>query len=243
MLDMGFTTSVKQIASEARFLKQKILLSATLESPGVKRFADELLNEPEHIVVEPPKRERGKIVQRMYQADTADHKFKLLVRILNEHQGRRIVFVRTRERVAELGGKLQSEGILNMTLRGDMPQSDRQKIIARMEKFDNSVLVATDVAARGIDIDDVELVVNFDLPKQADVYMHRIGRTGRAGKTGLTIALVEAHDAQLLGRIERYQDAKIERRVFADLKPNYKFPTTSKSKKKKKKDKKTKAKR
>src|SRR5690554_5482397 len=115
-----------------------------------------------------------------------------------------------------------------------MPQADRQRIIARMEKFSDSTLIATDVVARGIDIDDIALVVNFDLPRQADIYLHRIGRTGRAGKTGLAIALVEAHDAELLGRIERYQKIKIERRVFDDLRPQFKFPTPGKVKKKKK---------
>jgi ATP-dependent RNA helicase SrmB len=187
--------------------------------------------------VEPPKRERGKILQRWYQADTAEHKFKLLERVLAENTGRRIIFVRTRERVEELSGKLQSAGIKTLTLRGDMPQSDRQRIIARMEKFEDSTLIATDVAARGIDVEDIELVVNFDLPKTADVYLHRIGRTGRAGKSGLAIALVEAHDAELLGRIERYQKAKLERRVFDDLRPQYKFPTPGKAKKKKAKKK------
>lgn len=239
MLDMGFTTSVKQIALAARDLKQKLLLSATLESAGVNRFAAELLNEPEQVVVDPPKRERGKIHQRMYQADDTNHKFQLLLRVLGEHPGRRLIFVRTRERVEELAGKLTSAGIKTMTLRGDMPQADRQKIIARMEKFADSVMIATDVAARGIDIEDIELVINYDMPKQADVYLHRIGRTGRAGKSGVAVNLVEAHDALLLGRIERYQDNKIERRVFADLRPQFKFPSTTKSKKKKKAGKKS----
>jgi len=237
MLDMGFASSVQQIAEAAHALRQKILLSATLASIGVTKFADALLDDPEHVEVDPPKRERGKILQRMYQADTVNHKFALLVRALQEHPGRRVVFVRTRERVAELAGKLESQGIKTLTLRGDMPQSDRQKIIARMEKFQDSVLIATDVAARGLDIEEIVLVVNYDLPKQADVYLHRIGRTGRAGHTGVAISLVEAHDAQLLGRIERYQKEKVERRVFDDLRPQYKFPDTRKSKAKKKKKK------
>src|SRR5690606_27514712 len=109
--------------------------------------------------------------------------------------------------------------------------------IARMEKFSDSTLIATDVAARGIDIEDIALVVNYDLPRQADTYLHRIGRTGRAGNAGLAVALVEAHDAELLGRIERYQKLKIERRVFDELRPQYKFPTPGKTKKKKKKKK------
>src|SRR5690554_6214307 len=102
MLDMGFSSAVKQLVNEARSLRQTLLFSATLESSGVQRFSAEIQKEPQHITVEPPKRERGKILQRWYQADTADHKFKLLVRVLNDQPGRKIVFVRTRERVEEL---------------------------------------------------------------------------------------------------------------------------------------------
>ena len=240
MLDMGFSSAVKQLVNEARNLQQTLLFSATLDSTGVQRFSSEIQKEPQAITIEPPKRERGKILQRWYQADTAEHKFKLLERLLGQYPGRRVIFVRTRERVEELASKLQSAGIKTMTLRGDMPQADRQRIIARMEKFSDSTLIATDVAARGIDIEDIELVVNYDMPKQADVYLHRIGRTGRAGKTGQAIALVEAHDAELLGRIERYTKTKIERRVVDDLRPQFKFPTPGKSKKKKAKKKKSK---
>ncbi|MDX1705614.1 ATP-dependent RNA helicase SrmB [Pseudidiomarina sp.] len=242
MLDMGFANTVKSIADAARNLQQSLLFSATLDSVGVRRFSAELQKEPQHILIEPPKREKGKILQRWYQADTAQHKFQLLLRLLQDHPGRRVIFVRTREKVDELAGRLQQAGVLNLTLRGDMPQSDRQKIIARMEKFDNSTLIATDVAARGLDIEDIELVVNYDLPKQADVYLHRIGRTGRAGKSGIAVALVEAHDAELLRRIERYQKIKIERRVYDELRPQYKFPEVVKRKKKPKTKAKTKSK-
>lgn len=234
MLDMGFATAVKQLVNEARGLKQTLLFSATLDSPGVRSFSAELQQDPITLTIEPSKREKGKILQRWYQADTYEHKLQLLIRILQDFPGRRVIFVRTRERVDTLAGQLQSAGILNLTLRGDMPQDERQKIIARMEKFDNSTMIATDVAARGLDIDDIEVVINFDLPKQADVYLHRIGRTARAGKTGTAVNIVEAHDAQLLSRIERYQKAKIDRRVIAELKPQYKFPGAAKKKKAKK---------
>jgi ATP-dependent RNA helicase SrmB len=240
MLDMGFSSAVKQLVNEARNLQQTLLFSATLDSTGVQRFSGDIQKEPQAITIDPPKRERGKILQRWYQADTAEHKFKLLERLLGQYPGRRVIFVRTRERVEELASKLQAVGVKTMTLRGDMPQADRQRIIARMEKFSDSTLIATDVAARGIDIEDIELVVNYDMPKQADIYLHRIGRTGRAGKTGQAIALVEAHDAELLGRIERYTKTKIERRVIDDLRPQFKFPTPGKSKKKKAKKKKSK---
>ncbi|MDN7125143.1 ATP-dependent RNA helicase SrmB [Pseudidiomarina sp. 1APP75-32.1] len=234
MLDMGFAESVKMIAQNALHLKQSLLFSATLESPGVLKFSAAIQNDPQHIVVQPPKREKGKILQRWYQADTAEHKLQLLLRLLQDYPGRRVVFVRTREKVEELSAKLWSAEIKNLTLRGDMPQDERQKIIARMETYTDATLIATDIAARGLDIEAIELVVNYDLPRQADVYLHRIGRTARAGKSGVAVNLVEAHDADLLGRIERYQDSKIERRVFAELKPQYKFPDPRKRSKKKK---------
>ncbi|WP_411360260.1 ATP-dependent RNA helicase SrmB [Pseudidiomarina salilacus] len=246
MLDMGFAESVKLIAGSAMHLKQSLLFSATLESSGVKKFSAAIQREPEHLEIQPPKREKGKIVQRWYQADGTEHKFKLLCRLLTEFTGRRIVFVRKRERVDELAGQLRQQGIKTITLRGDMPQDERQKMIARMERYADATLIATDVAARGIDIEDIELVVNYDLPRQADVYQHRIGRTARAGKTGVAASLVEAHDAELLGRIERYQtakhDSKIERRVYAELKPQFKFPDARKRTKKKKSKSKTKKK-
>ncbi|RUO75289.1 ATP-dependent RNA helicase SrmB [Idiomarina seosinensis] len=234
MLDMGFTKTVEEIARHARHRQQSILSSATLESAGVVTFSKRLLNEPELIEVKPPKRERGKILQYAYQADTAEHKQKLLLKVLAEYPGRQIVFVKTRERVDQLTGYLQANFDQQvMHLRGDLPQSERQRIIEQFKQSKSSVLVATDVAARGLDIDTVSVVVNYDLPRQADTYVHRIGRTARAGAKGTAVSLVEAHDALLLGRIERYTGERLERRVFEDLRPQYKFPSTEKKRPKK----------
>lgn len=236
MLDMGFTKSVEEIARRARHRQQNILSSATLASGGVEIFAKRLLNEPERIEVQPPKRERGKILQYVYLADTAEHKQQLLLRVLSEYEGRQIVFVKTREKVAQLAGLLQAQLTYPVLhLRGDLPQAERQRIIEQFKQHPKALLVATDVASRGLDIEDVSVVVNFDLPKQADTYVHRIGRTARAGAKGVAVSLVEAHDALLLGRIERYTEQKLERRVFDDLRPKYKFPATDKKRSKKKK--------
>ncbi|MDV6315677.1 ATP-dependent RNA helicase SrmB [Idiomarina sp. HP20-50] len=248
MLDMGFAATVKEMALQARHRKQSLLLSATLNSSGVIKFSRELLTEPEYIDVQPPKRERGKILQWVHLADTDEHKRQLLMSTLKEHPGRQFVFVRTRERVELIANFLRSQfGTARkiVTLRGDMPQSDRQRIMNELKQTTDITLVATDIAARGLDVDDITVVVNYDLPKQADVYLHRIGRTARAGQKGIAISLVEAHDALLLGRIERYLDAKLDRRNIEGLKPQYKFPSTDKSrskkKDKKKKDKKKKS--
>ncbi|MTJ02121.1 ATP-dependent RNA helicase SrmB [Idiomarina piscisalsi] len=245
MLDMGFAASVKEMALQARHRQQSLLFSATLGSSGVIKFSKELLNEPEYIDVQPPKRERGKIVQWIHLADTDEHKRKLLISSLKDFKGRQFVFVRTRERVEIVANFLRSEFTDTrkiVTLRGDMPQNERQQIINTLKENQDITLVATDVAARGLDIDDISLVVNYDLPKQADVYVHRIGRTARGGQKGTAISLVEAHDALLLGRIERYLDAQLDRRVIEGLRPQYKFPSTKKSKPKKKAKKETKGK-
>ncbi|RXS42495.1 ATP-dependent RNA helicase SrmB [Idiomarina sp. 29L] len=245
MLDMGFAASVKEMALQARHRQQSLLFSATLGSSGVIKFSKELLNEPEYIDVQPPKRERGKIVQWIHLADTDEHKRKLLISSLKDFKGRQFVFVRTRERVEIVANFLRSEFTDTrkiVTLRGDMPQNERQQIINTLKESQDITLVATDVAARGLDIDDISLVVNYDLPKQADVYVHRIGRTARGGQKGTAISLVEAHDALLLGRIERYLDTQLDRRVIEGLRPQYKFPSTKKSKPKKKTKKQTKGK-
>jgi ATP-dependent RNA helicase SrmB len=245
MLDMGFAATVKEMALQARHRQQSLLFSATLGSSGVIKFSKELLEEPEYIDVQPPKRERGKIVQWVHLADTDEHKRKLLVSSLKDFDGRQFVFVRTRERVEIVANFLRSEFTDTrkiVTLRGDMPQNERQQIINTLKENQNITLVATDVAARGLDIDDIALVVNYDLPKQADVYVHRIGRTARGGQKGTAISLIEAHDALLLGKIERYLDAQLDRRVIEGLRPQYKFPSTKRSKTKKKAKKDTKGK-
>ncbi|MCL5049079.1 MAG: ATP-dependent RNA helicase SrmB [Firmicutes bacterium] len=242
MLDMGFKEPVQQIINEATYLKQRLLFSATTDSHSLAKFSTQVLDNPEFINVEPPRRERGKILQRMHVADTLEHKQQLLVHLLREYNGRVLVFVRKRERAHDLANFLSQLGFGAAALEGGLPQDERQKRIQSFNNIRQRILVATDVAARGLDIPDVELVVNFDLPRKGDTFLHRTGRTGRAGKKGTAISLVEAHDAENLGRIERYLGERLERRVIAELKPQFKFPDPHKKPaKKKKKDKKAKA--
>ena len=103
-----------------------------------------------------------------------------------------------------------------------MPQDKRNKSISRFKNGGIKILVATDVAARGLDIDDITHVINFDLPRKVDIYIHRIGRTGRAGLKGTAISLAEAHDMMVVGKIERYQDERLQRRVIDELRPKHK---------------------
>ncbi|MDE4027750.1 ATP-dependent RNA helicase SrmB, partial [Glaesserella parasuis] len=207
MLQMGFGQDAEKIAAETRWRKYTWLFSATLEGELLVDFAERILNDPVQIDAEPSRRERKKIQQWYYHADNLEHKTKLLARLISEFEiERSIVFVRRRESVRELSETLRKRGIRSTYLEGEMAQTQRNQAIARLKDGMVNMLVATDVAARGIDIDDVDFVINFDLPYSADTYLHRIGRTARAGKKGSAVSLVEAHDYKLLGKIKRYTE-------------------------------------
>lgn len=225
MLDMGFSQDVETISAETRWRKQTLLFSATLEGEGLHNFASRILNDPIEINADPSRKERKKILQFYYRADDLTHKVALLVHLLKQDELKKtIIFVRKRERVHELVTWLHQAGINSCYLEGEMVQAKRNEAIKRMINNTVNVLVATDVAARGIDIDDISHVINFDAPKTADVYLHRIGRTARAGKKGTAIMLIEAHDNELLQKIERYIQEPIKLRTIDELRPKTKAP-------------------
>ncbi len=223
MLDMGFSEAINRIVGEARWRKQTMLFSATLEGAGVIRFAKEVLTEPEFLESSPSRKEKAKIHQWLHIADSSEHKLKLLINTLKqEGVERAVVFANKRETVQYLSGKLYSEELPCVWLEGKMPQDKRNKSISRFKSGEIKVLVATDVAARGLDIDDITHVINFDMPRKVDIYIHRIGRTGRAGLKGTAISLAEAHDMSVVAKIERYQDERLQRRVIDELRPKHK---------------------
>ncbi|WGE71351.1 ATP-dependent RNA helicase SrmB [Actinobacillus equuli subsp. haemolyticus] len=225
MLQMGFGQDAEKIAAETRWRKHTWLFSATLEGELLVDFTDRILDNPLKIDAEPSRRERKKIQQWYYHADNLEHKTKLLARLISTMEMEKaIVFVRRREDVRELSDTLRKRGLRSTYLEGDMAQTQRNQAITRLKEGVVNVLVATDVAARGIDIDDVDYVVNFDLPYSADTYLHRIGRTARAGKKGSAISLVEAHDYKLLGKIKRYTEELLKPRVIEGLEPRTKAP-------------------
>lgn len=226
MLDMGFAQDIETIAAETRWRKQTMLFSATLEGDAIHSFAERLLEDPVEVSASPSTRERKKIHQWYYRADDVQHKTALLVHLLQQPEATRsIVFVRKRERVHELVSWLHDAGIKSCYLEGEMVQAKRNEAILRLTDGRVNVLVATDVAARGIDIPDVSHVFNFDLPRTADVYLHRIGRTGRAGLKGIAISLVEAHDHLLLGKISRYMNEPLKSRIIDTLRPVTRTPS------------------
>ena len=236
MLDLGFAQDIETIAGETRWRKQTMLFSATLEGNAIKDFAERLLNDPVEVEADPSRRERKKIQQWYYRADDLEHKTKLLVHLLKQPDvTRSIVFVRKRERLHELVQWLHDAGIRCCYLEGEMVQAKRTEAIKRSTDGRVDVLVATDVAARGIDIEDVSHVFNYDMPRTADTYLHRIGRTARAGRKGTALSLVEAHDHLLLGKISRYLNEPLKPRVVDELRPVTRAPsakTTGKPSKK-----------
>ncbi|WP_334036515.1 ATP-dependent RNA helicase SrmB [Alteromonas macleodii] len=243
MLDMGFSTVVNQIAAEARWRKQNLLFSATLEGKGVKTFAHDILNNPEVIEANPSRKEKNKIHQWYHLADDMNHKQALLVNILKqETTTSAVVFVKTRERLQMLKDFLASKDIPVCWLQGEMPQDKRIAALARFKSGEVPILLATDVAARGIDVPNVSHVINFDMPRKADVYVHRIGRTGRAGAKGTAISLVEAHDFDMVAKTARYMGEPLKARVIDELRPKNKTPKIGPKKKKVKAKDKTKAK-
>ena len=243
MLDMGFSTIVNQIAAEARWRKQNLLFSATLEGKGVKTFAHDILNNPEVIEANPSRKEKNKIHQWYHLADDMNHKQALLVNILKqETTTSAVVFVKTRERLQMLKDFLASKDIPVCWLQGEMPQDKRIAALARFKSGEVPILLATDVAARGIDVPNVSHVINFDMPRKADVYVHRIGRTGRAGAKGTAISLVEAHDFDMVAKTARYMGEPLKARVIDELRPKNKTPKIGPKKKKVKAKDKTKAK-
>ncbi|MGP9421711.1 ATP-dependent RNA helicase SrmB [Ewingella sp. AOP9-I1-14] len=236
MLDMGFAQDIETISAEARWRKQTLLFSATLEGEAIREFAERILTEPVEIEADPSRRERKKILQWYYRADDVAHKTQMLIHLLNQEDvTKSVIFVRKRERVHELVAWLREAGINSCYLEGEMVQVKRTEAVKRMVEDRVNVLVATDIAARGLDINDISHVFNFDLPLTADTYLHRIGRTGRMGRKGTAISFVEAHDHLLLGKIGRYLNEPLKPRVIDELRPKTKAPsekTTGKPSKK-----------
>ena len=246
MLDMGFIGEMDRIAGEARWRKQTSLFSATLEGKGLREFSRDVLNDPIQLTAEVTRRESGKILQWVHLADNPEHKLKLLTAILqqdkeSEQKQKVIVFVKTRERLAELVGQLAELQIPCNYLRGEMDQEKRNQALSQFKAGKINILIATDVAARGIDVPDISHVINYDMPRSADIYVHRIGRTARGGKKGTAISLVEAHDIDILAKVERYTDQKLKRRVIKGLRPTHKEAQVSQRKPKKPVNKKGKA--
>ncbi len=224
MLDMGFSEDVVNIASSCKEQRQTMLFSATMNQKGIRHVIKQVLNEPQIISVDAIKG-NSNVKQQMMLADDDQHKDRLLTWMLaNETYRQCIIFSNTKAKTDELYHFLRYHKHKVGVLHGDMTQDERNHIMSRMQQGHVTVLVATDVASRGLDVKNIDLVVNFDLPRSGDDYVHRIGRTGRAGEQGLAVSLVDHTEWNLKATIERYLDVELEVRKVKALIGKYKGP-------------------
>jgi superfamily II DNA/RNA helicase len=219
MLDMGFVDAVKRIAKALPAERQTLLFSATLEG-RVLDIARQLLKNPARVQLAVNTTQHAAITQKMHEVDDVDHKHSLLSHIVQDDAlYQAVIFIATKHGADKLAKRLAAQGHASAALHGNMNQNQRKRTIERMRRGEFKLLVATDVAARGLDIKGISHVINFDLPMVAEDYIHRIGRTGRAGATGTAISFVDREDRGLLKGIERITGRQLERHTIAGLEP------------------------
>jgi ATP-dependent RNA helicase DeaD len=207
MLNMGFIEDVEKILSETPETRQTALFSATLPGP-IRRLADKYMRDPQSVTIQREQVTAEMIEQRCYLVNERD-KLAALTRLFEvEDITSALIFARTRVGTGELANELTVRGFPAETLNGDLSQEARERVLSRFRNNQVKVLVATDVAARGLDIDDISHVFNYDLPDDPELYVHRVGRTGRAGKTGLAISLVTPREKRKLSGVERFTHQK-----------------------------------
>jgi ATP-dependent RNA helicase DeaD len=201
MLSMGFVEDIETILAETPQGRQTALFSATLPAP-IRRLANRYMHDPQSILIQRAQVTLTAIEQRYYLVNQAD-KLVALTRLFEiEPLTSALIFVRTRLGTGDLANELTRRGFPAESLNGDLSQEARERTLNRFRQGQIKVLVATDVAARGLDIDDISHVFNYDLPDDPEIYIHRIGRTGRAGKTGVAISMVTPREKRLLRQVE-----------------------------------------
>ncbi|KRE29301.1 cold-shock protein [Mycobacterium sp. Soil538] len=213
MLQMGFAEDVERILADTPEYKQVALFSATMP-PAIKKITAKYLHDPVEVTVKSKTQTAENITQRYIQV-SYPRKMDALTRLLEVEQGdAMIVFVRTKQATEEVAEKLKARGFAAAAINGDIPQAVRERTINALKDGSIDILVATDVAARGLDVERISHVVNFDIPHDPESYVHRIGRTGRAGRSGTALLFVTPRERHLLGAIERVTRQKL---VESDL--------------------------
>lgn len=219
MLDMGFIEPVEQIAAATPASRQTLLFSATLRG-SVLRLTKSLLKNPAQIAVTPDKARHENIEQRLHYVDNLQDKQRCLETLLTTlAMEQAIVFTSTKRQADILLDSLLDLGHRAAALHGDMNQRQRTRTIGQLRDGDIQVLVATDVAARGIDVSTISHVINFDLPQSGEDYVHRIGRTGRAGSKGVALSFAAPKDIRLLRQIEQYTGQRLVAHDIPGMKP------------------------
>jgi ATP-dependent RNA helicase RhlE len=225
MLDMGFIPDIRKILALLPPRRQNLLFSATFSS-DIRKLTEGFLRNPILIEVSPRNSAPKSVKQWVYEVDKAKKPALLSHLVRNQGWEQVLVFVRTRNGADLLAKKLGTGGIITAVIHGEKSQGERARALADFKEGKVRVLVATDIAARGIDISELPHVINFDLPKVAEDYVHRIGRTGRAGSTGEAISLVSADEVQLLAAIETLTGQTLMREVAAGFIPTHHVPLT-----------------
>jgi len=225
MLDMGFAEDVNRLCDLCPAQRQTLLFSATTGGAGLRDMIAKVLKDPAHLMVNNVSDLSESVKQQIITADHNAHKEAIVQWLLaNETYRKAIVFTNTRSMADRIYGHLVAKDFKVFVLHGEKDQKDRKLAIERLKQGAAKILVATDVAARGLDVDGLDLVINFDLPRSGDEYVHRVGRTGRAGNEGLAISLICHGDWNLMSSIERYLKQNFERRVIKEVKGTYSGP-------------------
>ncbi len=223
MLDMGFLPDVERICSQLTAERQTLLFSATLDG-DIARIAKQILKNPKTIQVAGQKEKHANIEQRLHYVDDMTHKNKLLEHLLiAPDMNQAIIFTSTKRHADLLAEDLYAAGHKTAALHGDMTQGARNRTLTKLRQGDVKVLVATDVAARGIDVQGISHVINYDLPKFAEDYVHRIGRTGRAGASGIAISFASNMDRHILRKIEQFTGNGMTPTVIEGFEPKRAF--------------------
>jgi superfamily II DNA/RNA helicase len=219
MLDLGFKDDIEAIVAATPATRQTLLFSATLDN-NIAQMAKSMLKEPVRIDVSGHQTKHENIEQRLHFADDLGHKNRLLDHLLRDAaMNQAIVFTSTKRAADDLATSLNGQGFAVAALHGDMKQGARNRTLQAMKRGGVRVLVATDVAARGLDVQGISHVINYDLPRQAEDYVHRIGRTGRAGRSGIAISLANVREQFQVKLIERFTTQRIPVTTIAGLEP------------------------
>jgi superfamily II DNA/RNA helicase len=210
MLDMGFIPDIEEICTKLPKKRQTLLFSATMPAP-IKKLADKFLTEPKSVEVARPATANASIEQRLVETSSRDKRDTLRKLLSAEDMATAIIFANRKTTVRELATSLKRHGFRVGQIHGDMEQPERLRELDRFKTGEINILAASDVAARGLDIKGVSHVFNYDVPWHPDDYVHRIGRTGRAGATGKAFTLITSEDAEAVANIEKLTGQTIER--------------------------------
>ncbi|WP_171758039.1 DEAD/DEAH box helicase [Vibrio sp. RE86] len=224
MLDLGFAPELRRIHNAAKHRRrQTLMFSATLDHAEVNDIAMEMLDAPKRIAIGASTEKHTDITQKFYLCDHLDHKEAILDRIIEEAEYKQlIIFTATRVDTERLTDKLNEKKLKAIALSGSLTQTQRNTIMSQFERAVFKILVTTDVASRGLDIANVTHVVNFDMPKHTEEYVHRVGRTGRAGNKGDAVSLVGPKDWDSFKRVEAYLEQDLSFSELEGLKGKFK---------------------